>query len=154
MIEFRGDVCSDIKAIYLDKAAKKLSLFLVIVFVCFSPVMGFVAYTLSSLKMFWVYPLVVCIHYIGTRFLYKKINKKMKVQRVRIEGEYLFAKTTNDDNRINLKFVKKVIDYGDFYLIVLPKYLPILDVICQKSLLVKGSLEEFETLFQNIQKSD
>ena len=45
--------------------------------------------------------------------------------------------------------IKKVIDYGDYYLIVLPKYLPILDVICQKSLLVKGSLEEFETLFQN-----
>lgn len=44
--------------------------------------------------------------------------------------------------------VKKVIDYGRYYYLFLYKFDPSKGIVCQKSLLINGTIEEFEELFE------
>ncbi len=45
--------------------------------------------------------------------------------------------------------VRKVVDYGDFYSIRINQQLEYGPFLCQKDLLSKGSIEEFEKIFEN-----
>lgn len=47
-----------------------------------------------------------------------------------------------------LKKIKKVVDYGGYYLLLISKWEVSQSIICQKDLLIEGSLEEFEKLFE------
>lgn len=49
----------------------------------------------------------------------------------------------------NIVQVKEVRDYGDFYYLVLPKRYIDTVFVCQKDLLSKGTLDEFEFLFKD-----
>jgi len=49
-----------------------------------------------------------------------------------------------------LEDVKKIIDYGEYYMIVFIFFKKDKTFICQKNLLIEGSLEEFEKLFENV----
>ncbi len=51
-------------------------------------------------------------------------------------------------NMVGLEKVKKVIDYGNFYQICIGKESEWCKYICQKDLLVKGSIKEFERIFK------
>lgn len=46
-----------------------------------------------------------------------------------------------------VKKIKKVVDYGEYYLLFLFRWDASHSIICQKDLLVDGSLEEFENIF-------
>ena len=44
--------------------------------------------------------------------------------------------------------IKKVIDYGEFYYLYLYRIDPSKSIVCQKDLLINGTIEEFEKLFE------
>lgn len=46
-----------------------------------------------------------------------------------------------------LKKIKKVVDYGGYYLLLVTRWDASNSIICQKDLLVEGSIEEFESIF-------
>ena len=48
-----------------------------------------------------------------------------------------------------IKKVKKVVDYGGYYFLFVFRWETTHGIICQKDLLVEGSLEEFEELFKD-----
>ena len=81
------------------------------------------------------------------------IKKQLPVK-IEIEGDYvscvfsdsnLYGKTRYS----NIKYIKKVIDYGDYYYISFLYPHKIIGCVCQKDLMVQGTIEEFEDLFEN-----
>ncbi len=77
----------------------------------------------------------------------KKEKNEMMPKRIYIEGEYITAITDKDGEVRKISDVKKVTDYGEFYLLTFPFGKVSSKFVCQKSLLIKGSLDEFESLF-------
>ena len=80
--------------------------------------------------------------------IYYKVSKKWKWAHIEIEDNVLFL-----DNKVvrltrSMEDVKRVRDYGSFY--VIDFYFPrrSIDFICQKDLLQEGSIMEFEELFK------
>ena len=67
-----------------------------------------------------------------------------------VEGNVISAEGIQRYEIKNLEDVKKVVDMGDFYKIYF--YFPHKSnlFICQKDLLVKGTIEEFEKLFSSV----
>lgn len=47
-----------------------------------------------------------------------------------------------------IKKIKKVVDNGGYYLLYVSRFDASISIICQKDLLIDGSLEEFEKLFE------
>ena len=68
---------------------------------------------------------------------------------VRIEESEIYAEVGRGAGTRTLADVKKVLDYGEFYDIIF--YFPnkVLNCICQKDLIVEGTIEEFEKLFED-----
>lgn len=64
-----------------------------------------------------------------------------------INESFIVCKTGKQVESRLLEDVKTVKDYGDFYELVFPFGKISANFICQKNLIVKGTLEEFETIF-------
>lgn len=77
----------------------------------------------------------------------KKEKKAMIPKRVLIEDEYIIAINDKHEDIKQIKDVKMVNDFDEFYEIVFPFGKISSNFICQKNLIFKGSLEEFEDLF-------
>lgn len=78
----------------------------------------------------------------------KKLLRPMTPRKITVEDEYIVVVADKCTESKLIADAKVVRDYGTFYDIVYPfgnyseKY------VCQKDLLTKGSLEEFEALFE------
>lgn len=68
--------------------------------------------------------------------------------KITIENELIFAKYKEIENSGEVLNVKRVIDYGNFYDIVFYSH-RWRTCICQKDLIVKGTIEEFEQIFED-----
>ena len=68
---------------------------------------------------------------------------------IRIEKNEIYAEIGRGAGSRNMEDIKKILDYGEFYDIIF--YFPnkVLNCICQKDLLVEGTIEEFEKLFED-----
>jgi len=75
----------------------------------------------------------------------KKEKEKITPQRVYIDGDMIVSKSNAAVDTRNIKDVKEVRDYGEFYYFVFKAYS--YRFVCQKNLLTQGSIEEFENLF-------
>ena len=74
-------------------------------------------------------------------------NITIKITQSCIEGKYT-PKHSAFDERPNDK-VKKVLDYGEFYYIMVNRFDFNNGVLCQKNLITEGTIEEFETIFKD-----
>ena len=80
-------------------------------------------------------------------FKYKKIKKKNAYKKIIIDDDLITAVTDTQALTKNLSDVKQVKEYLDFYAISF-RIGNISNIfICQKDLLVKGTLDEFDELF-------
>ncbi len=80
----------------------------------------------------------------------KKEKQRINLKKVRIcngEIEAISEKTTISKP---ISKIKAVNDYGEFYEIVFPSVYITAVCVCQKNLLSKGSIEEFEALFNGM----
>lgn len=165
MIEFKGQLSDECKK-YLIDSSWKIGLFVVIA-VC----IPFIILTIVlSIKSDWIYllifiPIALFIYFAslkpGTkayRNLYGKNGKLFDgkiLWHVIIEGDEIFVEGIQRSETKYLNDIKKVVDMGDWYKIYF--YFPHKSniVICQKDLIVQGTIQEFESLFQGkIIKSD
>lgn len=149
MIEFRGDLCGNAKEFFINKFIEKLQFIYLVAFICIAPFWFRFSYEIGVLRLFWVYPLCIAVLFIIVRIAYKKWNKDILIKRVYVEGSHIFSVSSNGTHKFKIKSVKKVIDYGEFYFIAFSKFLAVEDIVCQKNLLTKGTLEEFEALFED-----
>lgn len=78
----------------------------------------------------------------------KKEKEKITPQKVFIEDDTIVSRSNAVAERRCLKDVKEVRDYGEFYYFVFYLRGYSYRFVCQKNLLSKGTLEEFESLFE------
>lgn len=147
MVEFNGNLYGNPMLFFLKQVVKKLQILFVVVFTCLAPLVLLFAYKIGVLKFVWVYPFAVFMLCLFTRILLKTGNKDVLIKRVYVEGDYIYSVTHKEKYKFKIKSAKKVTDYGDFYFIAFSPFLPVPDIVCQKDLLSKGTLEEFELLF-------
>ena len=78
----------------------------------------------------------------------KKEHMSYLPKRIYVEETHIVCITENDSTSKLISDVKKVIDYGEYYILYFPFGKSYDGFICQKNLLTKGSLEAFESLFE------
>lgn len=78
----------------------------------------------------------------------KKAEKSVLPKRIVADEESITCTTDREVVAKWLEDVKTVIDHGEFYELVFPFGKISTNFICQKNLLTKGTLEEFEALFE------
>lgn len=77
----------------------------------------------------------------------KKEQKLLLPKKIATDGEYIVSLSGKFEDSKNINDVKFVRDFGEFYELVFPMGKVSEKFICQKDLLVKGTIEEFEALF-------
>ncbi len=69
-------------------------------------------------------------------------------KRIYTDNEFIAVETDKEGEFAKISDVKKVVDHGEFYELIFPLGKVGKKYICQKNLLTKGTLEEFESLFE------
>ena len=78
----------------------------------------------------------------------KKEWKSMTPKRIFIEEECIICSADKYTETKYISDVKKVYDHGEFYELVFPFGKISEKFVCQKDLLIKGTLQDFENLFE------
>ena len=149
MIEFRGELSDNVKEFFMKKVVEKLYFLYLVAFICIAPFWFRFSYEIGVLDIFWIYPLGIAVLFLIVKIAFKKGNKDVLIKRVYVEGSHIFSVSSNGTYKFKIKSIKKVTDYGEFYFIEFSKFLAVEDIVCQKNLLTKGTLEEFEALFED-----
>lgn len=149
MVEFRGEIYGNAKDFFMKKVVEKLQFIYLVAFTCIAPLALLFMYKIGVLWLFWIYPLCVAVLFFIVRIAFKKGNKDILIKRVYVEGKHIFSVSSNGEYKFKIESVKKIIDYGEFYFVAFSKFLIVEDIVCQKNLLTKGTLEEFEALFED-----
>lgn len=157
MIEFYGCISG---AAEKHRTKKDIVLGLIIGYITLTvmlPVIIFIAYGLKvsvDVEMWYVlipyfsfYALIPLTMIIPTG---KKMREENNTIRVFTDEEYIVASVAKQKEEYKLiEDVKVVNDYGEFYQLIFPWEKGISNIfICQKNLIIKGTIEEFEALFE------
>ena len=148
MIEFDGYISGAAEKHFWRKSAKMANKFILFALVVFIPVIVMISIRLKMWLVPALYGAMFVIFPLLTR-IPKSENEKKKLTpyKVVIEEEYIVCQTASSSESRNLDDVKQIFDYGDFYDINFEWGKLSDKFICQKDLLTKGSLEEFERIF-------
>ncbi len=170
IIEFRGELSDKCKKSYFKKLRNFLYLFsLISLSIISAPliIMGIKFGFLYYILFFLIIVLVVCL--VTPIALEKESWNKTFPVKIIIENDEIAAinseqasKLDFDANGIeslcvdgsfitNIKSiseVRKIVDFGEWYYIFFSSKYVVTDCICQKDLINKGSIEEFEKLFE------
>ncbi len=149
MIEFKGYISGKAEKYSLKKSrrAVRIAMCGAILFLSPLPVIGSICTKNYELAI------GVAILFVIT-FLasFIPISKKQKINfapnRIYTEDEYIITAGIKFEEYNLIEDVVKVIDYGEFYDLIFPFGKKSDKFVCQKSLLTKGTLEEFEALFE------
>ncbi len=76
-------------------------------------------------------------------------HKEYYPTRITIDGEEIQIESRANCRICNIEEVQKVLDYGSFFDIKIYSPTRIFNCICQKDLIVEGTIEEFEKLFED-----
>ncbi|MBR2971777.1 MAG: hypothetical protein IKC61_02480 [Clostridia bacterium] len=158
MIEFNGKI-SGLAEKHMWKRGKRITLAILILGL--TVLFPFVILLWRKLESFygfniWVLPVMYVSLFIILPLIAwvlpksKKEKNDLVTNKVFTDEEYIVVVLSNGHEEYKLiSKAKRVNDYGDFYEIVFPLSAGISEnFICQKSLLTKGTLEEFEALFE------
>lgn len=76
------------------------------------------------------------------------LSKRILPKKITIKGNFIFSQTGLRKQKISKYDVKKVYDYGEYYFIQ-PDFLHFTSIfVCQKELLTRGTIEDFEKMFE------
>ena len=149
MIEFNGYLTGTARKHFFKRMDSFTRRFLFLAMLLNSPLILCIAS--------WVQSLSVVLVYISVLFIVPPLvsvlrSKKEKIaitpKRIFVEDEYIICVTDKYVETKAISVVKQVRDFGDFYDLVFPVGNVSDRFVCQKSLLSKGTLEEFEALFK------
>lgn len=155
MIEFSGKIKDTIQLKIVNLRGRQAALLLTIIGLI-SIISGFILSITtndkSGVRLFAIYgglAIVLCaILWIpmSKRRLWIEWNYNIKIA----DGMITVA-TLHQNGIIKTKAiskVKKVIDYGEFYYLFVYRWDASYGIVCQKDLLIEGTIEEFEKLFE------
>lgn len=154
MIEFNGYISGVAEKHFRRKSRNLVQNVLLISLLVWLPVIVFIAARLDYILLLVVY----CAMFIVVPLLVrlpqsKKEQRATTPNRIIIDGERLVCVADKYTESRWVSDVKHVYDFKEFYEIVFPFGKMSEKFICQKNLLTKGSLNEFERLFKGkIQK--
>lgn len=149
MIEFNGHISGAAEKAFWKKGRKIVLIgYLFAIPAAFSVILFFgnLFRSKSLIYAFAIYfSLVPVLFFIPKR---KKERLAMIPKRIYINGEHIVCVADRYTDSKFISDVKKVIDHGEFYELCFPFGKVSEKFICQKSLLTKGSLREFEEIFK------
>lgn len=152
MIEFYGELSDACKIDCAKRRAKNTGT----VFLIATILIGTIAITVGIIRDTWVYSLILTVFFlVVTIFAFiVPVNRTLNFKipcRLIIENDMISITALGGKNSMKtkpLKKVKKVIDVGEWYYFIF-KYGNISNSwVCQKNLITKGTIEEFEKLFE------
>ena len=151
MIIFDGYLSGNANEFYIKKmmnAGSKLLLILIALSIPMWVLLSiitdtFIEVMVAVLVFFILSPLVfhVCIT--------KKEKQRINLKKVSICDGEIKAISEKTTIRNPISKVKAVNDYGEFYEVVFPSIYITAIYVCQKNLISKGSIEEFEAVFSD-----
>lgn len=149
MIEFRGELSYECKN-YLLKVSKKMNL---IVAVCVI-VPFIIANILIAILLDWIYIIFLPALIIGIIIFWQakvpaKAYGSLFPTAIILEDDNLYCELEGFTFVRNISNIKKVIDYGTFYHIVFHFPKKYINFICEKKLIINGTIEEFERMFES-----
>lgn len=149
MIEFNGYISGNAEKYFF----KQEFLCVVLCYLIPNSVFLLLSILLGIKSGFWlIFEIIASMYLIipiacGVLFSIKKTRKKMITKRIIIRDDLITATTDTQSLTKNLSDVKQVKEYLDFYAIIFRFGNLSNTFICQKDLLVKGTLDEFDELF-------
>lgn len=145
MIEFKGNLSEEAKRFILKNENYTSAVVTIIVALVLSILTIFVA--LVTYKIVMMFIIVWILMAILGCIPYKKTVYQLVPDSILIEDEMIYLNNKSSGETRKISEVKKIIDMGDWYYFIF--YFPHkkLLFLCQKDLLIEGSLEEFERLF-------
>lgn len=155
MIEFEGNIDQQEQDFIVEAHRKLIHGYAAIA--CSIPVVGFGIFTAFNPNIFTIIVSIVLVcFYVGVLLFAKYTKNKEGIaekyfpKKVTIEDTYIAYETSENNMEFDISKIKQVVDYGDFYYVVFyTGMLFVIGAMCQKNLLTKGTLEEFETLFED-----
>lgn len=149
MIEFDGHITGAAEKHFQKKAGDFVQKTLIVGMVVASPIIILFSQKMQSWLPMAAYGLFfVCILLTLRIPKSKKERTAVMPKRVYTEEEFIVCVADTYEEYRNMGDVKEVRDYGDFYELVFPFGKVSDKFICQKDLLTKGTIEEFESLFE------
>jgi hypothetical protein len=151
MIEFRGELSLESKS-YVQKESSKLAVLSCLIVTI---VVGIILIVVGALWEWMVVGFIIVPVFMTVGAAIPKLNTPIKVldlylpQKLIIEGETMSIEGKKLSETRLITEVKKVVDMGECYYIKFNR-LPLTPYfIFQKNLIVEGSLEYFEKLFES-----
>ena len=151
MIRFDGELTGNTKEYFIKKTINRIGVFGFLMLLLNIPFWHFFYSGTNTAK--YVVPVVLIVSafamYIFKLIVSKreKTKERENIKKVIIKDDVITIISEESSTKKNIKSVKKVRDYGEFYELVFSPFDLLSVCVCQKSLLSKGSIKEFEELF-------
>ena len=148
MIEFNGYLSGEAEKRFLKRSRQLAQNLCLVTFLLLTPAVIFFLLKAKIFSFFGVY--LGCVALISLLLRIPKSKKArlaMVPKRIYVEEDHIVCiANTYTESRL-IDDVTKVIDHGQFYELYFPFGQISEKFICQKNLLIKGTLEEFESMF-------
>lgn len=150
MVKFEGTLTGEAKKFYIKKYFKWFTIFFLYGMIGSLPIAFFISYPFFEYELIKsIYPAMILLYIImcifGPRLLKKELNKKIYIDNDTANCDYknkeIIKKSVND--------IKEIRDYGSFYYISFNTKKILFEYVCQKDLIVSGTIEEFEEQFRD-----
>ena len=149
MIIFDGKLTGISKKVYINKQLNTMGL--LVLFLCsFSiPVFGYLSFLQGFVWRFLVLsiPVIAIAPLIFRLCITKKERERLNLKKVIIHNGDIVAISEKSTVSNRISKAKKVYYCGEYYEIVYPRIYFTSIFVCQKDLISKGTIEEFESIF-------
>ncbi len=149
MIIFDGYLSGEAKKHFINKMLNKGSLAIVIILLLTIPIWAFLSSAVGAFieVMITLLSLIVLSPLVFRVCVSKKEKQRINLKKVIINEELVNAISDKSIICNSISEVKEVRDFGEYYDVVFPAKRFTSVYICQKNLLSKGTIEEFESVF-------
>lgn len=149
MIEFNGYLTGVSDKFFFKKAVAYARNACAFGLIMVLPLIIMLMKSFQTFSIFYGYCAVFAYAMIAARIHTPKGRKAITPKRIYIVDDNMVCITDKFTENRSVELVKKVFDYGEFYFISFYFGKISGNFVCQKSLLTKGTLEEFENLFDD-----
>lgn len=149
MIEFNGRITGKTEKYYWSRERSFVQNAFIVAYLVLLPFFILIFGYSSN----WIPLMILCISFPFIFILVripksKKEIERMIPRRIYVEDEYIICESNAYQEYRAIQDTKKIIDYGEWYSLFFPFGKITAVFVCQKNLLVQGTLEEFEALFE------
>lgn len=147
MLIFSGDLSQNVKSNVVKKQKILTSLVALTISCIFS-----IPFIVLTIQYNWIF--IIAILTIFTLPIFQYFSFKGSVldlilpNKVIIDNQFIVSLGKNFRHERKIQYVKKIVDYGDWYQIFFKYPYKNQTYICQKDLIKEGTIEDFENLFK------